>query len=61
MRKTSPSQPGLFDSTSLGWGFDLGQGGTTGSRRLRETTLEEDRAVSVPALVPLVIDNDGFL
>ena len=57
MSKTSSSQLGLFDSTSLGWGFDLGIGGSAGSARFRETSDEEappapaaPKAPHVPAL-----------
>ncbi len=50
MSKSSPSQLGLFDSTSLGWGFDLGQG-SAGSNRFHETSDSDDRAVSAPTPV----------
>jgi len=42
MSKTSFSQLGLFDSTSLGWGFDLGGGGSTGANRFRGTPIDDD-------------------
>ncbi len=48
MSKNCSSQPGLFDSTSLGWGFDLGIGGSAGASRFRETA-EEDIPVAAPA------------
>ena len=44
MSKTCTSQLGLFDSTSLGWGFDLGLGGSGGSR-FRETADEDARVL----------------
>ena len=50
MTKSSPSQLGLFDSTSLGWGFDLGHG-SAGSNRFHETSDSDDRAVSAPTPV----------
>ena len=52
MNKTCSSQPGLFDSTSLGWGFDLGIGGSAGASRFRETT---DEDIPVAAAVQPVI------
>ena len=48
MSKTSGNQLGLFDSTSLGWGFDLGAGGSAGGRRFREPA-DEDRAPDAAA------------
>ena len=49
MSKTCVSQLGLFDTTSLGWGFDLGLGGSSGASRFRETPVEDERA-PVPAV-----------
>ena len=51
MSKTNPSQLGLFDSSSLGWGFDLGPGGSTSGSRFREIADDDDRAVSTPTPV----------
>jgi len=48
MSKTCSSQLGLFDSTSLGWGFDLGTGGSAGTARFRET-VDEDQISSAAA------------
>ncbi len=50
MNKTCSNQLGLFDSSSLGWGFDLGGGGTTGAGRFRETS--DDGGDSEPAAPP---------
>ncbi|RYF09219.1 MAG: lactate dehydrogenase, partial [Deltaproteobacteria bacterium] len=48
MSKNCTSQLGLFDSTSLGWGFDLGLGGSSGASRFRET--EQEERVPAPAV-----------
>lgn len=48
MSKNCTSQLGLFDSTNLGWGFDLGLGGSSGASRFREIPVEGERA-SAPA------------
>jgi N12 class adenine-specific DNA methylase/adenine-specific DNA methylase len=48
MSKTSSNQLGIFDSTSLGWGFDLGMGGSSGSARYREPSDEIDVASAIP-------------
>ena len=58
MSKLRDLQPGLFDSTSLGWGFDLGTGGSSGTARFHEIpsdadpilVLPEPRVTHVPAL-----------
>jgi len=50
MRKNSFSQLGLFDSTSLGWGFDLGIGGSPGAGRYRETA--DNSAAAEPVAAP---------
>jgi len=47
MNKTCSNQLGLFDSSSLGWGFDLGAGGTVGTNQFRETS--DDDGESEPA------------
>jgi adenine-specific DNA methylase len=50
MSKSNNSiQLGLFDSTSLGWGFDLGIGGSTGGRRFREPIDEDIASPAAPA------------
>jgi N12 class adenine-specific DNA methylase len=48
MSKSSSSQLGLFDSSSLGWGFDLGLGGATGARRFREPADEDVQSSAIP-------------
>jgi hypothetical protein len=49
MSKSNSTQLGLFDSTSLGWGFDLGIGGSTGGRRFREPIDEDIASPAAPA------------
>ena len=44
MSKNCASQLGLFDSTSLGWGFDLGLDGSSGASRFRELPDDDERA-----------------
>ena len=51
MSNNCTSQLGLFDSTSLGWGFDLGLGGS-GASRFRETADEDARVPAVVAVKP---------
>ena len=53
MRKTCFSQLGLFDSTSLGWGFDLGIGGSPGAGRYRETADNSAAPVAAPPAPPV--------
>jgi hypothetical protein len=50
MTKTSSGQLGLFDSTSLGWGFDLGSGGSSGRARFREP--EDVTEIAAPVAPP---------
>ncbi len=38
MTKSNADQLGLFESTSLGWGIDLGIGGAPGASRYREVS-----------------------
>ena len=55
MNQKCRSQPGLFDSTSLGWGFDLGIGGSVGASRFREAADDDDPVVTpVAPMVPHV-------
>ncbi len=49
MSKICSAQLGLFDSTSLGWGFDLGIGGSVGNARLRETADSDEASLVTPA------------
>ena len=55
MSKTCSDQLGLFDSSSLGWGFDLGASGAAGASRFRETSDHDgddsERAAPPPAAV----------
>ena len=55
MSKTCSDQLGLFDSSSLGWGFDLGVNGAAGDSRFRETSDDDgddsERAAPPPAAV----------
>jgi N12 class adenine-specific DNA methylase/SAM-dependent methyltransferase len=48
MPKSSSSQLGLFNSSSLGWGFDLGLGGAPGARRFREPVDEDVQSSAIP-------------
>jgi hypothetical protein len=52
MPKSIPSQLGLFDTTSSGWGFDLGIGGSAGARRFRETRDAIEDADTPPLPTP---------
>lgn len=49
MAKSTSSQLGLFDSTSLGWGFDLGIGASTGGRRFRAPADGDSAPPAAPA------------
>ena len=53
MNKTCSNQLGLFDSSSLGWGFDLGCGGAAGASRFRETSDDDDSEFPVPPPAPV--------
>jgi hypothetical protein len=55
MTKSSSSQLGLFDSTSIGWGFDLGIGGSTGSRRFGALANEDCESPAAPAPKALLV------
>jgi adenine-specific DNA methylase len=52
MPKSIPSQLGLFDTTSLSWGFDLGNAGSAGTRRFRETRDAIEDADTSPLPTP---------
>ncbi len=55
MSKTCSSQLGLFDSSSLGWSFDLGVGGAAGAGRFRETSDDDgDSERTAPPPAPVV-------